>query len=319
MSNKINEILKEHKIVILDGGLATEVQDKGYDLSGDLWSAQILLEAPEVIEDVHYDYFKAGADIGISASYQASVEGFKKHGYDEKQAEEFIKLSVELVKGARERLWAELSDEEKKKRPYPVIAGSVGPYAAFFANGSEDRPYDESITKEDFINYHKPRIKWLIEAGAEILSVETLPSLAEAEAVLEILKDYPDIYAWISFNAHSFENISQGTSIEECARVLDGYEQAAAIGVNCVPPKYVSKLIGHLAANTSKPVVVYPNAGKKFDAQTKEWFSSDDEFDKQGLEFGEATREWNKLGASVIGGCCKTTPEDIKAIAAWAR
>ncbi len=319
MSNKIAEILEHHKIVILDGGLATEVQNRGFDLNSDLWSAKILLENPEVIEQVHYEYFKAGADIGISASYQASVEGFRNHGYDAEKAKELIQLSVKLVQQARDRAWAELSEAEKAARPYPVVAGSVGPYAAFFADGSEGKPYADTVTKEDFIQYHRPRIQWLIEAGAEILAAETLPSLQEAEAILEILKDYPDVYAWFSFNAHDYEKISQGTSVAECAKALESYEQVAAVGVNCVPPKYVTKLIAKIAANTTKPVSIYPNGGLEFDVETKEWHHTHEEFDGLGLSFGDSTKDWYTLGARVIGGCCNTKPEDIEAIAAWAR
>lgn len=319
MSNKIEEILKKQEIVILDGGLATEIQDRGYDLNDELWSAKILFQDPDIIEQVHYEYFKAGADIGISASYQASVEGFAKRGYGKEDAEKLVKLSVELVKNARSRLWKELSEEEKAKRPYPVVAGSVGPYAAFFADGSEGRAYDEKVTREDFIRYHRPRIKWLLEAGAEILSVETLPSLKEAQAVLEILKDYPEVYAWFSFNAHTHSEISEGTPVIECARALEGYRQVAAVGVNCVAPELVSDLLREITKATTKPIVVYPNAGKAFDADTKEWLSTSSDLSRQPYTFGEGTKRWHEEGASVIGGCCKTNPENIKEIAAWVR
>jgi homocysteine S-methyltransferase len=314
MNNKIGEILDKWKICILDGGLATEIQDRGYDLNDELWSAKILIENPGIIEQVHYDYFLAGADVAITASYQASIEGFKKRGYSPAEAENFIRLSVEVAQKARKRFWDGLSSEERRLRAYPLIAGSVGPYAAYFADGSESRPYKAGITRHDFISYHLPRMDILIKTGVDIIAAETLPSLEEAEAILEILKNYPGVYAWISFHGETDHAISEGTAIVKCAQVLDAYEQAAAIGINCTYPQHVSSLIQDAEKNTSKPIVAYPNAGDVFDEETKEWHRLPHHHD-----FGELTEAWYNMGARVIGGCCRTTPADIRAISQWAR
>jgi homocysteine S-methyltransferase len=313
VNNKIKEILDTWKVCILDGGLATEIQDRGYDLNDELWSAKILIENPDIIEQVHYEYFLAGADVAITASYQASVAGFKKRGYSPEEAENFIRLSVDVAKKARNRFWEGLSSEERRFRAYPLIAGSVGPYAAYFADGSESKPYRAGITQQDFINYHLPRIDILVKAGIDVIAAETLPSLEEAEAILEILKNYPDIYAWISFHGETDHTISEGTTIARCAQVLDAYEQVAAVGINCTYPQHVSSLIQDAGSNTSKPVVAYPNAGDVFDEKTKEWHKLPHHYD-----FGELTEIWYNMGARVIGGCCRTTPADIRAISKWA-
>jgi homocysteine S-methyltransferase len=314
MSNKIKEILDTWKVFILDGGLATEIQDRGYDLNDELWSAKALIENPDILEQVHYEYYRAGADVAITASYQASLAGFTKRGYSPAEAEHFISLSVAVAQKARDRFWEGLSPEEKQSRAYPLVAGSVGPYAAYFSDGSESRPYAAGISKQDFITYHVPRIAILVKAGVDLIAAETLPSLLEAEAILEILKDYPEVYAWISFHGATDHTISEGTAIATCAQVLDAYEQVAAIGVNCTYPQHIASLLQDARANTTKPIIVYPNAGDTFNAKTKEWDRVPHDYN-----FGALTEAWYTMGAQVIGGCCRTTPADIKAIYTWAR
>ena len=306
MSNKIQEILDDKGIVVLDGGLGAELKRRGIDVSGELWSAVALSEAPELIEQLHYEYFSAGANVGISASYQASIEGFKRQGCTAEQAEALIRRSAELVVKARARWWSQLSDEQKKNTVYPVIVGSAGPYAASFADMSEYIGYAAGITRKDFIKYHRRRIELLIEGGAELIAIETTPSVEEAEAVLEILKDHPDIHAWVSFSSPYTNKISDGTPISEAVRRLEGYGQLAAIGINCVDPKLALPLIKEFKSHTSKPVIAYPNGKDKYDLS----FGTKD--------FSENARIWYDNGAVIIGGCCLTTPDDIRNISNWA-
>ena len=307
MSNKIKEILDKKGVVLLDGGLGAELERRGHDIGGELWSAVMLAESPEDIEQLHYEFFKAGANVGISASYQASIEGFVRQGYDEAEAERLIKKSVELVITARDRYWSELSEEEKADSVYPVIVGSAGPYAASFADMSEYIGYAATTTKEDFIRYHRRRIELLLEAGAEFIAIETTPSVEEAESVLEILKDYPNIYAWVSFSSPYTNKISDGTPIAEAAAALNGYEQLAAVGINCVDPNLALPLIEDFKSYTTKPVIAYPNGKDRYDPR----FGTKD--------FSKNAKIWYDAGAVVIGGCCHTTPDDIRNIAAWAK
>lgn len=307
MSNRIQEILDKNKIVVLDGGIGAELKSRGLDLSGALWSAIALSEAPEMIEQLHYEYFSAGANVGISASYQASIEGFERQGFSREQAEELISRSVTLVKNARDRFWNGLSEKEKQDTVYPVIVGSAGPYAASFADMSEYVGYSPNTSKEDFITYHRRRIELLIEAGAEFIAIETTPSVEEAEAVLEILADFPDIYAWVSFSSTYTNKISNGTPIREAVSRLNGYRRLAAIGINCVDPKLALPLIKEFAAYSDKPVIAYPNGKDKYDLSLGT------------RDFSENARIWFENGAKLIGGCCLTTPNDIRKISAWAR
>lgn len=309
--NPVEDILRKFPMMILDGAMATELERYGCDLNDSLWSAKVLMESPELIKRVHTDYFNSGADCAITASYQATVEGFIRRGLSEEKALELIRTSVQIAVQARDEFWVRAG--KPSTRPKPIVAASVGPYGAFLADGSEYRG-DYRVSEAELVDFHRPRMRALIEAGADILACETIPCLMEAKAIVKLLEEFPGTYAWISFSAKDELNISNGESIADCAAWLDRHEQVAAVGINCTPPRYVPSLIGEIRGQTVKPIVVYPNSGEQYDADAKCWTGhSDDE------SFGSSAREWYASGARLIGGCCRSTPDDIKAVAAWGR
>lgn len=309
--NPILSILDHYPVLVIDGALATELERRGCDLNDDLWSAKILLEQPEVIKQVHFDYFKAGADCAITASYQASIEGFAKRGLSEKEAIALIQKSVRLAIEARDEFWVDTSNRAGRSKPF--VAASVGPYGAFLADGSEYRG-NYGLTEKDLMGFHRPRMKALIDAGADMLACETIPCLIEARAIVKLLKEFPDITAWISFTARDEEHISEGQVFADCVKELENNPQISAIGINCTSPKYISSLINGAMNVTEKPILVYPNSGETYNATKNDW-SGDPVFNS----FGEEAREWYDAGARLIGGCCRTTPDDIGVIASWAR
>lgn len=310
--NPITNILNDHKVMIIDGALATELEKHGCDLKDSLWSAKVLMENPEIIQQVHTDYFQSGADCALTASYQATIEGFMDKGLSRNEAKDLIKKSVEIAIDARDKFWAD--SVHQTNRPKPIIAASVGPYGAFLADGSEYRG-DYQVTEEQLYNFHKERIEILIEAGADILACETIPCLLEAKAITRVLKEFPDAYAWISFSAKDEFHISDGEKIANCAKWLDKEEQIAAIGINCTAPHFVESLIKQINNHTTKPIIVYPNSGAEYDATTKTWNPSTE----ISTSFNNYTKQWYNTGATIIGGCCRTTPSDIQTLANWAR
>lgn len=311
MQNPVASILGRYPALVIDGALATELERRGCDLNDELWSAKILLEQPERIKQVHLDYFAAGADCAITASYQASIEGFARRGLNEKEAIALIQKSVKLAFEARQEFWSETSN--RLERPKPFIAASVGPYGAFLADGSEYRG-DYGLSEKDLIDFHRPRMTALVETGAELLACETIPSLIEARAIAKLLNEFPNITAWISFTARDEKHISEGQVFADCVKELEDHPQIAAIGVNCTSPKYISSLIHEAKRATDKPILVYPNSGETYDATKNAWKG-----DSVLASFGDEAREWYRAGARLIGGCCRTTPDDIRVIASWAR
>ncbi|MDD3394410.1 MAG: homocysteine S-methyltransferase [Anaerotignum sp.] len=309
--NPIERILSEHSMMILDGAFATELERRGCDLNDPLWSAKFLMENPDIIGAVHEDYFKAGADCAITASYQATFEGFMKRGMTKQEAKELLQLSVQIAVKVRDRFWE--NEENRSNRPKPIVAASVGPYGAFVADGSEYRG-NYGLTKAELEEFHRERMATLIEVGPDILACETIPCLIEAQAIVNDLEAHPGVFAWISFSAKDGEHINSGERMEDCARWLDGHPQVAAIGVNCTPPEFMESLICEIRKGTNKPIVVYPNSGEQYDAETKTWHGC-----STGLCYSDSAKLWFEKGASLIGGCCRTTPEDIHNIALWSR
>lgn len=309
--NPIENILNNYPVMILDGAMATELEKYNCDLNDALWSAKVLMENPELIKKVHLDYFHAGADIALTASYQATVEGFMKRNLTKEAAKNLIIQSVTLAAEARDEYWAATID--KANRPKPLVAASVGPYGAYLADGSEFTG-NYKVTKEALVQFHEERIAILLDAGADILICETIPCLMEAEAILSILKRYSNIYAIMSFSAKDEQHISNGEKIADCAKLLDPATQVAAIGINCTNPEYIVGLITEIKQQSAKPIAVYPNSGETYHPEDKTWSS-----ETTATDFGTLSKAWYQAGAKIIGGCCRTSPRDIEKITNWAR
>ena len=290
--------------LVLDGAMATELEARGCDLTDTLWSAKVLIENPELIYQVHYDYFKAGAQVAITASYQATPQGFARRGLSEGESVRLIARSVELASRARTDYLAEQPDAGTL-----LIAGSVGPYGAFLADGSEYRG-DYALPQQEMMDFHRPRMGALIDAGADILACETMPSFAEIQALVALLQEFPATPAWFSFTLRDSEHLSDGTPLSEVVALLDGCPQAVALGINCIALDQVTAALEALSSLTAKPLVVYPNSGEQYDATSKTWHS-----DASACTLTDNLQEWQKAGAKLIGGCCRTTPADIAAIA----
>ncbi len=309
--NPIESIIAEHGVMILDGAFASELERHGCDLNDPLWSAKILLESPSLIAQVHRDYYMAGADCATTASYQATVDGFMKRGLSKDTALAMIRRSVTIAKQVRDDFWNSIGD--KSARPFPLVAVSIGPYGAFLADGSEYRG-DYLLDETALGEFHRERLAVLIDAGPDLLACETIPCLKEALAIARLLQAHPEIYAWISFSARDGLHISNGERIEDCALALDSHEQIAAIGINCTAPQYVDSLIEAIRRGTRKPIIVYPNSGEHYDPATKRWHGATLED-----SYGKSAKRWYELGASIIGGCCRTSPKDILEIASLFR
>lgn len=309
--NPIASILSHQPVLVIDGALATELERRGYNLKDELWSATILLKEPQAIKQLHFDYFKAGADCAITASYQATIAGFMKRGLDEKEAIDLLKKSVELAIEARDEFWADESNRVGREKPF--VAASVGPYGAYLANGDEYRG-NYGLTEDQLIEFHRQRMRVLIEAGAEMLACETIPTPIEARALVKLLSEFQSTYAWISFSCQDGAHVCEGQRLEECIRQIEASPQVAAVGINCTSPLYIPSLIREAKKATAKPILVYPNLGESYHAELSDWSG-----DPTSHSFGEDAKTWYEAGARMIGGCCRTSPEDIQHIANWAR
>nr|AGT02550.1 homocysteine S-methyltransferase [Herpetomonas muscarum] len=309
------------RIVVLDGALATELESRGCDLADPLWSGKVLLDAPELIRAVEDSYLAAGARCLITASYQATPQALQEQrGISEAAAVRAVAQSVESAKAARD---AFRSSSPLLGREVVFVAGSVGPYGAYLADGSEYRG-EYTLSDEDFAAFHRPRIAALVGAGADILALETQPSAAEVRAVVALLaSEFPAVQCWVSFTvrappregqAVAVTQISDGTPIADIAHWLSDQSNVVAVGFNCIPLRLATAAVATLAAHTSKPMVVYPNSGEIYDAVSKTW-SADPSLPPTAQTLAACARDWVRLGARVVGGCCRTGPHDIQDLA----
>jgi homocysteine S-methyltransferase len=304
------EQLELGSLHVLDGGMASELEFLGADISGPLWSAHVLEEAPEKVIAVHRAYLEAGADILLTASYQVSRQGYVEFGLDPGRADEALLRSVNLASEARN---AFARDHVGNKI---LIAASLGPYGAALHNGAEYHGnYDCSF--EELVDFHRQRIAVLADSEADLLAFETLPSLEEARAVGQALAPWPKIAAWFTFTCPEVQaarlQVAHGEALQTCAATAASFPQTMAVGVNCTPPEAIPNLIAELRKASSKPIVVYPNSGEGWDAEARCWTGASDP-----VEFGAKAAQWYEAGAQVVGGCCRTRPNHIRQIASAA-
>ena len=297
--------LEMQGFVLLDGGLATELEKRGHNLNTKLWSAGLLNSHPDEIRAVHRAYLEAGADCIISATYQATVPGFIAAGLSGKKAKSLIQKAVEIARDARDEYFASCRNRNRGKTR-PLIAASIGPYGAYLADGSEFRG-NYSISPQQLRSFHESRWEILADSGADLFACETIPSFAEALVLRDLLQATPHVFAWVSFSCIDGQRISDGTPIRECTALFEECEQVVAVGINCTAPKFIPSLITEARKGTpTKPVVVYPNLGETYDDTRRAWIGA-----SESVNFAKAAIEWFQLGARLLGGCCRTTPNHI--------
>lgn len=285
--------------VVLDGGLATQLAAAGHDLSDHLWSARLLYDDPDAIVDAHLAFLRAGAQVVITASYQATFDGLAKIGLDDAATTALLQRSVTLAQRARQRasdagiggpLW---------------IAASVGPYGAMLADGSEYRG-DYGLSVAELVRFHRPRMQVLADAGADVLALETVPDVVEAEAMLRVVEEL-GVPAWLSYTIDGVHTRA-GQPLGEAFGLAEGLDDVLAVGVNCCAPGDVAPAVAIAARAGGKAVVVYPNSGELWDATVRGW-TGDAEWDAQSVD------AWIGEGARLVGGCCRVTPAHIADLA----
>ena len=312
MKAGLDEILKKEKIMVIDGSMSTPLERMGADLNDSLWTAKVLREQPELIKKVHMDYLKAGADCGITASYQATVPGLVAKGMSVSEAENIIASSVTVFLEARDEWWR--SEGKAAGREYPLCLASVGPYGAYLADGSEYRG-NYKISDEELRKFHRRRMEILKDAGADMFLIETIPSRREALVCADLAEELETGY-WISYSCMSGTRINEGDPIRDCVRELvKDHPGLKMVGVNCTDPKFIVSLIREIKsgledAGKDLPAAVYPNSGEKYDPETKAWTRAG-----EGLAFGAYAFEYMKAGASAVGGCCTTVASHIRQVA----
>ncbi len=307
--NLFQPFLQTQPFLVLDGALATELEQRGAKLDDPLWSAKLLLDNPDMIRQLHIDYLDAGADVIISASYQATFEGLAQRGIAHKQAADLMRFSVQLAMEARDEFWTQSKNHAGRQRP--LVAASVGPYGAYLADGSEYRG-DYGLSVDELMEFHRERMGVLAGSGADLLACETIPCLIEGEALVRLLAEFSGAQAWLSFSCRDEEHANRGESFADCVGLANQSKQVVAVGVNCTPPQFVAGLLRRARQVTQKPLLAYPNSGEAW--RDGQWVEESGRTD-----FCGAAAAWRAAGAQLIGGCCRTGPAEVAGLRQLAR
>lgn len=300
----LQSLLERKKTLILDGGFATELEKYGADLNHELWSARVLIEQPELVKGVHRSYLEAGADLILSGTYQASAKGFMRYGMSLEAARQLLRKGVGLAVEARNTFV-----EDAAPKNHPLVGASVGPYGAYLADGSEYTG-TYAISREDLYRFHQERLSLFLAAGPDFIAFETTPNIMEANVYVDLLEEFPDFPAILSFSCGSADSLVSGESLEAAISRANKAANIAAIGVNCCAPELAGQVLQTLAKLTDKPLLAYPNRGESWDSHNKCWIDSGKE-----VNLSDSVRSWIRKGVAIVGGCCRTDPEYIRKLA----
>ena len=299
-------LFARHGAVVLDGGLATQLEAQGNILTDPLWSARLLLENPGEIVRAHLAFYRAVAAIATTASYQATFEGFAARGIDHAAAIGLLQRSVALASEARAAWRAQRAPDDVGRL---FVAASIGPYGAFLANGAEfTGRYGRSVA--ELRAFHRERLEVLVATEADLLACETIPELEEGIALVELLEATPGARGWLSFSCADGARLRSGAAVEEAFALAEGSSRVLAVGVNCTAPEHVDELLARARSATSKPLIVYPNSGEGWDAVARCWIGGGGP-----IVDGTTARRWIEAGATIVGGCCRVSPGQIEAVA----
>ncbi|MBC8744651.1 homocysteine S-methyltransferase [Lactobacillus sp. Marseille-P7033] len=297
---KITEELT--KPLLIDGAMSTALEQLGADTNNPLWTASVLAKQPELVKEVHREYFTAGARLAITDTYQANIPAFINNGYSERQAHQLIRRAVTLAKEARD-------EYQQVTGIHNYVAGALGPYGAYLADGSEYSGAYHLSTAE-YQQFHRPRLTDILSVGVDAIAIETQPRLDEVLAELELINELaPTIPCYVSFSLKNHTSLPDGTPLSVAARTVAKYSNVFAIGINCVPLEEVAPAVATIHHATDKAVIAYPNSSAKYDPVTKTW-----SYPQGRRHFTSYLPQWLAAGLTIVGGCCTTTPHDIAAL-----
>ncbi|MFM1751691.1 MAG: hypothetical protein RL119_653 [Actinomycetota bacterium] len=285
------------KILIIDGGLSTALEELGVDISGPLWTARAVIESRNELAQAHRRFAEAGASFVTTASYQCGVEHFEALGQSPSQARNTLLATTAIAR-------------EGVRLHGTQVAASVGPYGASLADGSEYHgDYGTSFATVE--KYHRRKLEVLVESEPDAFAVETQLRTDEVRSIASQLMDLGSPPAWFSFGFRDESTTHGGQSVQDMVEAVVDYPNLLALGVNCTAPHLVTAILQQVAAAAPGiPLIAYPNHGGQWDPNDRSWVRpSGDVFGLQRL------LEWQSAGALYIGGCCGIGPREIADLA----
>jgi S-methylmethionine-dependent homocysteine/selenocysteine methylase len=273
-------------LLVLDGAMGTELERRGGRFPLPLWSAGALVSAPDVVETIHREYVAAGADILVANTFRTNPRTLRAAGLLP-DGESLNRLAVDLARravGSRDVL----------------VAASVAPVADCYH--PEHVPPDTELQTE-----HEQMLAWLAAAEPDLIWIETMSTVREARAAAQAAHGQKLPLA-VSFVVQESGALLSGERLEDAVAAIEPLEPLA-IGLNCIPPRGLTALVPRLRRVTNRPVAAYAHINNA--TPIRGWSFAQD---ATPAEYAEYARQWVDLGATVIGGCCGTTPAYIRAV-----
>jgi S-methylmethionine-dependent homocysteine/selenocysteine methylase len=289
-------LLAQRGVLILDGAIGTELERRGVDTGLPLWSARVLLEAPDVLLQIHRDHLDAGADIIAANTWRTTSRTFRRAGLPDRSAE----LTTQAVAIAQH---ARASHPERTA----LVTGSMGPLEDCYQPGRV--PPDAELRIE-----HTEHAARLAAAGVDLIMLETFGTVRESriacEAALATGKE-----VIISFLCRGDGRLYSGESLADAVTATADLP-VAGLSINCAPARSLARLVDDLRHEVSAHrtdgldcLAVYGNVGREGGEMDEEFVTA-----VSPAEYGTLALSWAGHGARIIGGCCGTTPEYIAAV-----
>lgn len=291
----IHQRLERGELILLDGALGTELERRGVPTPLPLWSAQAILDAPDTLRQIHEDYARAGADVLATATFRTTPRVMRKSGRPEADADaEAGRLTEAAV-----RIATEGRDRAAAGRTI-WIGGSMGPLEDCYR--PEDAPPADAMERE-----HADQARRLARAGVDLILLETMNRIDEAVHAARAARE-TGLPFTVSFVCRGGASLFSGESLTDAVRAVEPYGPAAVL-VNCTPLDETAACLEAMSRATTLPFGGYPNAGTV--GASGAW-SFDPAVTPE--RFAALARGWMSTGAQVLGGCCGTSPEHIRAL-----
>lgn len=284
--------------LVLDGAMGTELARRGIPTPGPLWSATGLTDHPDAIRRIHGEYATAGADIIVANTFRTNVRTLRRTGLLDQGAQlnhTAIDLAQRGAAGAKLRqIWAGAS-------PRPLlVAASVAPVEDCYSP-------DRTPAEPDLAAEHAQMMTWLKAAWPDLVWIETMNTVREARAAARAASN-AELTFVVSFVLRQSGNLLSTESLEEAVAAVEPFGPTA-IGLNCIPPDGITAHLPRLRQLTELPLVAYAHINNP--EPTPGWSFSEDATPAQ---YARQVKRWLDLGASIVGGCCGTTPAHIRAV-----
>jgi homocysteine S-methyltransferase len=285
--------LADPRPIILDGATGTELERRGVNTSTPIWSAMALLDAQAIVEQVHRDYLDAGAEVIITNTFRTHRHNLEKVGMGD-EATRLTTLAVAIaqkaVRASGRQAW---------------IAGSMAPLEDSYSTATP-------LSRDQYLRAHREMAGNLAAAGVDLLLIETMKDIAEAEAAAQSASE-TGLPFGVSFICKPDGNLLSGERIADAVKAVEPHSPAF-LGINCTPAPSLHIALKELRPATKLPIAAYANPGTTEDYQT--WGETEATQPDAYCHFAE---EWIRLGAHLVGGCCGTRPEHIAALhSLWA-